>query len=555
MTREHDHPQAKDRRAFLRASAMGGTLATLAPRWLHAAAGALDTAAARSPGAAGTSFAFEEATLEDLRRQLASGALDSQALTTAYLERIAALDGRGPTLRALIETNPDALRLAAESDAERRSRGPRGPLHGIPVVVKDNVDTADRMVTSAGSLALADSRAARDAFLIERLRAAGAIMLGKANLSEWANFRSTRSISGWSGRGGQCRNPYALDRNPCGSSSGSGVAVAANLCPVAVGTETDGSIVCPATTNGVVGLKPTVGLISRAGVIPISASQDTAGPLARCVADAALLLGVLAGEDPRDAATHAARGHVQPDYTRFLDPGGLRGARLGVVRKLAGFNPDVDRVFDEALQALRGAGAELFDPTELPHLREYDEAEFEVLLYEFKAGVDAYLAGLGPQAVVHSLADVIAFNERERARSMPYFGQELLVQAQSKGGLDTPAYREALAKCRRLSRDEGLDVALRAQRLDALVAPTGGPAWLTDVVNGDHFTGGAASTPAAVAGYPHVSVPMGFVRGLPVGLSFLGAAWSEPTLLRLAYAYEQATRARRPPSLAPTLAL
>ncbi len=556
MSAQHDIERA-DRRAFLCAGATAGALLALAPRLARAGGcpPGSDGPCATPAGSPTSGFAFEEVTLAELRRRLDSGELTSAELTSAYLARIEALDRQGPTLRALIETNPDALRLAAELDAERRDRGARGPLHGIPVVVKDNVDTADRMSTSAGSLALDGSRAARDAFLVERLRAAGAVVLGKANLSEWANFRSTRSISGWSGRGGQCRNPYALDRNPCGSSSGSGVAVSANLCPVAVGTETDGSIVCPATTNGIVGLKPTVGLVSRAGVIPISKSQDTAGPLARTVADAALLLGVLAGEDARDEATRAARGHIQADYTRFLDQRGLKGARLGVARKLGGFNPDVDRLFDEALVALKQQGAELIDPAEIPHLREYDEAEFEVLLYEFKAGLNAYLAGLGPQAPVRSLADVIAFNQREISRSMPYFGQELLLQAQAKGDLDTPAYREALAKCRRLSREEGLDAVLRQHRLDALLGPTGGPAWLTDVVNGDHFTGGAASTPAAVAGYPHLSVPMGFVHGLPVGLSFLGAAWSEPTLIRLAYAYEQATQQRRPPGLAATLAL
>ena len=544
------------RRAFLRTGAAGATLAAVAPLADAGGCPPGSDGPCNAPSAApAAEFEFEEATLADLGRRLAAGEITSHRLTAAYLARIEALDRQGPTLRAVIETNPDALRLAAELDAERKARGARGPLHGIPVLVKDNVDTADRMTTTAGSLALEGSIAPRDAFLVERLRAAGAVVLGKANLSEWANFRSTRSSSGWSARGGQCRNPYALDRNPCGSSSGSGVAVSANLCPVAVGTETDGSIVCPATTNGVVGLKPTVGLVSRAGVIPISASQDTAGPMARTVADAALLLGALAGEDPRDEATRASRGQAHADYTRFLDPRGLQGARVGVARKLAGFHPEVDALFDEAVGALKRAGAEVVDPADIPHLREYDEAEYEVLLFEFKAGLNAYLAGLGPQARVRTLADVIAFNQRERAREMPHFGQEIALLAQEKGGLDAPAYRDALAKCRRLSRDEGLDAVLRQHRLDALVAPTGGPAWLTDPVNGDHYTGGGASTPAAVAGYPHLTVPMGFVRGLPIGLSFLGAAWSEPTLLRLGYAYEQATRQRRAPRLLPTLPL
>ncbi len=536
----------RERRAFLRAGVLGGAGVALAPA-LRASGLVPD-----APMAA--DFALEEATLSDLSRRLASGQTTAQALTAAYLERIEALDRRGPMLRSVIETNPDALRQAAELDAERKQNGPRGPLHGIPVLVKDNIDTADRMSTSAGSLALEGSRPARDAFLVARLRAAGVVLLGKANLSEWANFRSTRSTSGWSARGGQCRNPYVLDRNPCGSSSGSGAAVSASLCAAAVGTETDGSIVCPSNANGIVGLKPTVGLISRVGVIPISSTQDTAGPMGRCVRDVALLLGALAGEDPRDPRTLEARGHRSSDYTRGLDAGGLRGARLGVARKLAGFHPDVDRLFEEALRALEARGAVLVDPAEVPHLREYEEAEFEVLLYEFKAGLNAYLAGLAPPARVRDLAELIAFNERERERELPHFGQELLLQAQEKGGLETPAYREALAKCGKLSREEGLDAVMRDKRLDALVAPTGGPAWVIDPVNGDHFTGGGASTPAAVSGYPHLTVPMGFVRGLPIGLSFLGAAWSEPTLLRLGYAYEQATRQRRPPRFLPTLA-
>lgn len=542
-----------DRRGFLRTGAMGGALAALPPAFVRA--GGDDRPGASSRGKGVPAFAFEEATLADLRGQLDSGALTARALTAAYLERIDALDRKGPGLRAVIETNPDALKIAEALDAERRDPAARGPLFGIPILVKDNIGSADRMTTAAGSLALEGSIAPRDAFLVERLRAAGAVILGKANLSEWANFRSTRSSSGWSGRGGQCRNPYALDRNPCGSSSGSGVAVSANLCAAAVGTETDGSIVCPSTATGIVGIKPTLGLVSRAGIIPLAASQDTAGPMARTVADAALLLGVLAGEDARDEATRAARGHVHEDYTRFLDPGGLKGARLGVARKLAGFHPQVDRLFEDALAALKRAGAELIDPADVPHLREYDEAELEVLLYEFKAGVNAYLAGLGPGAPARSLADLIAFNQREQAREMPFFGQELFLQAQEKGGLETPAYREALAKCRRLSREEGLEAVLSEHELDALVAPTGGPAWLTDPVNGDHYTGGGASTPAAVAGYPHVTVPMGFAFGLPVGLSFLGDAWSEPALIRLAYAYEQATRHRQPPRFLPTLDL
>ncbi len=495
-------------------------------------------------------FELEEATLAELQRKMASGELSSQRLVEAYLARIAALDRQGPELRSVIETNPEALAVAATLDAERKAKGPRGPLHGIPVLVKDNVDTADRMTTTAGSLALEGSVAPQDAHVARRLREAGAVLLGKANLSEWANFRSTRSVSGWSARGGQCRNPYALDRNPCGSSSGSGAAVSANLAALAIGTETDGSIVCPSTTCGVVGIKPTVGLVSRAGIIPISKSQDTAGPMARTVADAAALLSAIAGADPRDEATAGASTHAT-DYARFLDPKGLRGARIGVARDMAGFHPDTDRLFEEALAELKRNGAELIDPADVPNLKLLDEPEQEVLLFEFKDGLESYLATLGTQVRVRTLADVIAFNESQREREMPYFAQELFLKAQAKGPLTTPAYREALEKCRRLSRQEGLDATLEKHRLDALVAPTGAPAWVVDPVSGDHFVGGN-STPAAVAGYPTVSLPMGFVFGLPVGISFIGRAWSEPVLVRLAYAYEQATRHRRPPRFLPT---
>ena len=430
-------------------------------------------------------------------------------------------------------------------DRERRDGRVRGPLHGIPVLVKDNVDTADRMRTSAGSLALAASVAPRDAGLVARLREAGAVIIGKTNLSEWANFRSTRSTSGWSARGGQTRNPYVLDRNPCGSSSGSGAAPAANLAAAAVGTETDGSIVCPAATCGIVGIKPTVGLVSRSGIIPISHTQDTAGPMARTVADAAALLGVLAGADPRDLATARAAGRAHADYTQFLDAAALRGARLGVARNYGDYNTHVDRLLDEAVAAMKSLGATVVDAP-LASKGKYEDAEFEVLLYEFKAGLNAYLATLPPSVAHRTLADLIEFNEQHAEREMPWFGQEIFVMAQKKGPLTAPAYRAALAKCREQSRARGIDLAMRTHRLDALVAPTGNPAWPTDLVNGDHFTGGV-STPAAVAGYPHVTVPMGYVAGLPVGVSFFGGAWSEPRLLALAYAYEQATKHRKPP--------
>ena len=501
-----------------------------------------------------TAFEVEDVGIDALQAAMKDGRLTARALTQAYLDRIAAMDRKGPTLRSVLETNPDALAIADALDAERRAKGPRGPLHGIPILLKDNVDTHDKTTTTAGSLALEGSIPARDSMVAERLRAAGAILLGKANMSEWANIRSDKSSSGWSARGGQCRNPYVLDRNPCGSSSGSGTAVAASLAAAAVGTETDGSIVCPSNATGLVGIKPTLGLVSRAGIIPIAHSQDTAGPMARSVSDAAILLGALAGIDPRDAATSDSRGHGEADYTKFLDPNGLKGARIGVARKQTGFNRDVDRLFADALLAMQKAGAVLVDPAEIPHLGEYDESELEVLLYELKADLKAYLATLGPSSRVKTLADVIAFNEANREREMPCFGQELFLKAQEKGPLTDKAYLDALAKNRRLSREEGLDAVLTQHKLDAIVAPTGGPAWLTDCAVGDHF-GGGSSTPAAVAGYPNITVPCGYSFEMPVGISFMGRAWTEPILIRLAYAYEQATRWRKAPRYLPSLGL
>ncbi|MDI3317866.1 MAG: amidase [Bacillota bacterium] len=499
---------------------------------------------------------LEEATLADLEAALARGELTSLALTRLYLERIALLDrdqpGGRPGLRSVLELNPDAEAIAARLDAERREGRVRGPLHGIPVLVKENIDTGDRMQTSAGSLALAGTPAPRDATVAERLRAAGAVLLGKANLSEWANFRSTHSISGWSGRGGQTRNPYALDRNPSGSSSGSAAAVSANLCAAALGTETDGSIVSPSSACGVVGLKPTVGLTSRAGVVPIAHSQDTVGPIARTVRDAALLLSAIAGPDERDPATRAAAAKAAGDYTRFLG-GDLRGVRIGVARQgFWGFSEKADAVCEGALQALRELGAELVDPADLPSPTRYkeDDAEMTVLLYEFKADLEAYLAGR-PGVPVRTLDELIAWNEAHAAEEMPFFGQELFLMAAEKGPLTEPAYREALARSRRLGGEEGIDAVLRAHRLDALVAPSGGPAWLIDPVNGDQGVWGS-SGPAARAGYPLITVPAGSVRGLPVGITFMGTAWSEPTLLRIAHAFEQATRARRPPRFLPS---
>jgi amidase len=539
------------RRAFLNHVAVLGA----------AAAGGISAPDALPPATAGLArtppvpppFDLEEITVAELQAGMAAGRYTSRGVVEQYLARIAAMDRAGPSLQSIIETNPEALDLAERLDRERGATGPRGPLHGVPVVLKDNIDTADRMSTTAGSLALEGSIAPRDSHVAARLRAAGAVLLAKANMSEWANIRSTRSSSGWSARGGQCRNPFVLDRNPCGSSSGSAAAVSANFGTLAVGTETDGSIVCPASANGVVGIKPTVGLVSRAGIIPISHTQDTAGPLCRTVADAAALLTVLAGADPRDAATAASARHVEQDYTAFLKKDGLRGARIGVARaKFFGYSDVTDRLGNAALEVLRREGAVLVDPADIPHAGEYDAAELEVLLYELKADLNAYLAALGPGARVRTLADAIAFNEREREREMPYFAQELFVQAEAKGPLTTPAYRKALATCTRLARTEGIDAVIAKHRLDAIVAPTGNPAWPTDLVNGDHFTG-SSSTPAAVARYPSVSVPMGYAWGLPVNLSFFGAAWSEPTLIRLAYAFEQVTRQRKPPQFLATL--
>lgn len=519
---------------------------------LSAAVAAAISGAVRAGDAAPPSpppFALEEATIAGLQAGMQSGQLTARSVAEAYLARIAALN---PALAAVLEVNPDALSIADALDAERKASGARGPLHGIPVILKDNIATADRMETTAGSLALLGARPPKDAFLVARLRAAGAVVLGKANLSEWANFRSTHSSSGWSARGGQGRNPYALDRSPCGSSSGTAQAVAANLTAVGVGTETDGSIVCPSSANALVGVKPTVGLVSRSGIVPISRSQDTAGPMTRTVADAAALLGALAGVDPADGATAASRGKVPADYARFLTADGLRGARIGVARaKIFGVSAEADRLAGAAIDEMRRRGAAIVDPADIPHLGEYDDAELEVLLHEFKADLDPWLRAWAPSAPVRTLADVVAFDREHRDVEMPFFGQELFEQALSKGPLGGAAYRKALRRCRRLSRAEGLDAVLEKHRLDALVTLTGSPPWVVDPVNGDHFVV-SSSTPAAVAGYPSVTVPAGFAFGLPVGVSFIGRPFSEPTLLRLAYAYEQATRHRRPPRLPPS---
>jgi amidase len=501
----------------------------------------------------GSNFELEELTIAELQDGMAAGKYTSRRLVDLYLRRIEDVDRNGPTLRSIIEVNPDAGTIADALDAERRERGPRGPLHGIPIVIKDNIDTADKMMTTAGSLALEGSIAAREAFVVQRLRAAGVVILGKTNMSEWANFRSTRSTSGWSGRGGLVRNPYMLDRNACGSSSGTGAAVAASLAAAGVGTETDGSIVCPSAANGLAGIKPTVGLVSRTGIIPISHTQDTAGPMARTVADAAVLLGAMIGRDEQDSATGRNPSQRAADYTAALDPRALAGARIGVARrKYTGYSPVTDRLFDDAIAAMKTRGAVIVDPADIPTASELDDCELEILLYEFKAGLNAYLRDLPPSVPVHSLAELIAFDTREEAREMPFFGQELLTMAEAKGALTTPAYRKALATCGTRARKMGIDAVIARYKLDAIVAPTGAPAWTTDLVNGDHFLG-ASSTPAAVAGYPSITVTAGFAHGLPVGISFIGPAWSESRLIGLAYAYEQATKLRRPPAFTPAL--
>jgi amidase len=493
---------------------------------------------------------LEEQTIADLQAAMESGQYTSRQLVEMYSERIAALNTNRPMLRAVIEMNPDALAIAEKLDRERAEHGPRGPLHGIPILLKDNIDTADGMETTAGSLALVGVKRAQDAHVAARLREAGAVILGKANMSEWANFRSTHSSSGWSGRGGQARNPYALDRSPCGSSSGSASAVAANLCAVSVGTETDGSILCPASINGVVGIKPTVGLTSRVGVIPISHSQDTIGPFARTVSDAAILLGALAGADPRDSVTQASAGRILADYRASLNSDALRGARIGIPREIyTGYSEKVDAVFATVVETLRSLGAVLVDPANIPTAKQMreSEAELTVLLYEFKTDLNAYLATLGPEAQAHTLEELIAFNRAHAEQEMPYFGQELFELAQQKGPLSDQEYLDARAECLRLARDEGIDAVMRQHNLDALCMPTAEPAWKIDLVDGDHSMGGA-SQPAALAGYPAISVPAGDTFGLPIGVAFMGQAFSEAKLIGYAFAFEQATKARCAPT-------
>ncbi|MDE0074041.1 MAG: amidase [Gammaproteobacteria bacterium] len=541
-----------DRRTFIGTTAAGGAGLALTSA---CAPPASDSPVDSSGQAAGEipPFEFDEVTVDDLQRMMESGEHTARSITQAYIDRIEAMDRQGPELRSMIEINPDALEIADELDAERRAGGPRGPLHGIPVALKDNLDTHDRMTTTAGSLALEGSIPPRDSFVAERLRAAGAILLGKANMSEWAYFRGERATSGWSARGGQCVNPYALNRNPCGSSSGSGVAASANLCALTVGTETGGSIMCPSSSNGIVGIKPTVGLWSRSGIIPISHSQDTAGPMTRTVRDAAILLGGAVGVDPRDEATSRSEGNFHTDYTQFLDSAGLEGARIGVARSFTGFDPRVMALFEDAIQAMRDAGAVIVDPANLPVANWRDELPLIVLEYEFKTDLNAYLATLGPDAPVRTLAEIIEFNEQNAELEMPYFGQQRMIASQARGPLTDEVYLNAVRTIQRGNREEGIDALMNEHQLDAIVAPTRDLPWTTDHIKGDRLDGGSSAGPAAIAGYPDISVPMGFVSGLPAGVSFFGRAWSEPVLIRIAYAFEQATQHRRAPTFAPTL--
>jgi amidase len=533
------------RRGFLESSVKIGAAATLAvPAFASS-----DSANASVPDV--KPFELDEITIAQLQDGMKSGKFTARSITEKYLQRIDEIDKHGPAINSVIEVNPDAVSIADSLDAERKSKGPRGPMHGIPVLIKDNIGTADRMMTTAGSLALLGCTPAKDSGVAQRLRESGAVILGKTNLSEWANFRSSHSSSGWSGRGGQTRNPYALDRNPCGSSSGSGAAASANLCAVAVGSETDGSIVCPSSANGLVGIKPTIGLVSRSVIIPISHTQDTAGPICRTVTDAAILLSALAGTDTDDPATEASRGKSQPDYAKFLDRSGLRGARIGVVRKLTDFNEKMAPIMAAALDAMKREGAILVDPVEVDTIGKFDNSELEVLLYEFKADLNAFLEKHSAKAPTHSLKEIIEFNERNRDKEMPYFGQDLMVRAEAKGPLTEQAYLDALAKDNRMSRQEGIDATMDKHKLDALLGATAGPSWLTDLLTGDHDTGGSSSL-AAVAGYPNINVPAGFVSGMPVGISFFGRAWSEPTLIKIAFAFEQATRFRKAPRFLPT---
>ena len=539
--------KACTRRGFLQSSLMGGAAAALYP-----ALGAARVVAPVLSVAEVRSFELDEINIDQLQTGMKSGKYTARSITEKYLERIQDVDRQGPAVNSVIEVNPDALEIAASLDRERKEKGVRGPLHGVPLFIKDNIDTADKMTTTAGSLALVDApRPPHDSFVAQQLRKAGAVILGKTNLSEWANTRSSHSTSGWSGRGGLTKNPYALDRNACGSSSGTGAGVSANLAMGGIGTETDGSIVCPASANGLAGIKPTVGLVSRTGIIPISHSQDGAGPMCRTLRDAAIILGALTGVDPEDRFTAESQGKSYTDYTQFLDANGLRGARIGVARKYFGFSDGVDGIMAEAIEVMKKQGAIMVDPADLETFGKFDDSEGLVLNYELKADLEKYLARLGPASPMKSLQDVIEFNNKNAQKEMPYFGQDVFIKAQEKGPLTTREYIDALEKNHRLAGIEGIDAVMDKLKLDVLMAPTGGPAWITDLVTGDHF-GGGSSNAAAVAGYPNINVTAGSMFGLPVGISFFGRAWSEPTLLKIAYGFEQATQARKGPRFLPT---
>jgi len=543
---------SSSRRSFLKSGLVTGAAAAVYPALAAARSEAKPAHDPGPPAPEVKAFELDEITIADLQDGMKSGKFTARSLVEKYSARIAEVDKSGPMVNSVIQMNPDALEIAEKLDEERKAKGPRGPMHGIPVLIKDNIDTADRMMTTAGSLALVGSKPPKDSFVAQKLREAGAVILGKTNLSEWANIRSSRSTSGWSGRGGLTKNPYALDRNPCGSSSGTGAGISANFAAVGIGSETDGSIVCPSSLNGLAGIKPTVGLISRAGIIPISHSQDSAGPMARTLRDAAILLGALTGVDPEDSATAASAGKSQTDYAQYCNPSGLKGARIGVARKYFGFNDAVDALMQQSLDVMKQQGATLVDPADIETFGKFDESELLVFLYELKADLNAYLARLGPGAPVHTLKDIIDFNERNRDKEMPYFGQDLFIKSEAKGPLTEKEYVDALAKNHQLARAEGIDALMDKHHLDAIVAPTAGPAFTTDLFNGDHVAGGSSSA-AAVAGYPNINVTAGSLWGLPVGISFFGRAWSEPTLIKLAYSFEQATKARQKPRFLPTI--
>ena len=536
------------RRKFLKTSLAGGIAAVTLPSLSFAHESLKQMSIESTPAP----FELDEITIDDLRAGYTSGKYTIRSIAEKYIRRINQIDETGPAINSVIEINPDALKIADSLDAELKQKGSRSPMHGIPVLLKDNIDTADNMQTTAGSLALLDAKPGKDSFVAKQLRDAGALILGKTNLSEWANMRSSHSTSGWSGRGGLTKNPYALDRNCSGSSSGSGAAAAANLCTVAIGTETDGSVVSPSSLNGLVGIKPTVGLVSRAGIIPISHSQDTAGPMARTVRDAAILLSTMDGVDEEDEATQYKERTNGTDYTKFLDKNGLKGARIGVLRQYFGFLPSVDKIINASLEVLKQHGAILIDPIVIDTLGKFDDSEGAVLRYELKADMAAYLKHRGNGTSFHTLKDLIDFNEKHADKEMPFFNQELFLQAEAKESLTEPDYIEALAKNHRMTREEGIDAVMSKHNLDAIVSPTDSPAWMTDLVDGDHFLGGSSQL-AAVAGYPHITVPAGNVFGLPVGISFFGRAWSEPVLLKIAYAFEQVTLARKPPQFLPTV--